>query len=85
MEARDLQEGDFVTAQTDVNDEIIRRVQRLRVQPFDIPKGCVVGYFPELNPLVPLWHHAKGSKVPASKAIPIRLTLEYRAQNEQSL
>lgn len=85
MEARDLQEGDFVTAQTDVNDEIIRRVQRLRVQPFDIPKGCVAGYFPELNPLVPLWHHAKGSKVPASKAIPIRLTLEYRAQNEQSL
>jgi hypothetical protein len=48
----------------------------LRVQPFDIPRGCVVGYFPELNPLVPLSHHAKLSKVPAAKSIPIRLVRE---------
>ncbi|GGI18366.1 FdhF/YdeP family oxidoreductase [Oxalicibacterium faecigallinarum] len=78
MKKRDLHAGDFVTAETESDNDVTRRVERLRVQPFDIPQGCVVGYFPELNPLVPLWHHAKGSKVPAYKAIPIRLILEYR-------
>jgi anaerobic selenocysteine-containing dehydrogenase len=29
--------------------------------------GCIAGYFPECNPLIPLWHHAKESKVPAAK------------------
>ena len=38
---------------------------------YDIPRGCVAGYYPECNPLIPLWHHAKESKVPAAKAIPI--------------
>ncbi|WP_255220986.1 hypothetical protein [Herbaspirillum rubrisubalbicans] len=28
---------------------------------------------PELNALIPLFHHARGSKVPAAKSIPIRL------------
>jgi hypothetical protein len=33
----------------------------------------VAGYFPECNPLVPLAHHAEGSKVPAFKSVPVRL------------
>jgi len=71
-----LNEGDFVTAVTDSQDGVYRSVSGLRVQPFDIPRGCVVGYFPELNPLVPLSHHAKLSKVPAAKSVPIRLVRE---------
>jgi anaerobic selenocysteine-containing dehydrogenase len=50
-----------------------REVSGLRVLAFDIPSGCAAGYFPECNPLLPLAHHAEGSKVPAAKAIPIRL------------
>ena len=38
-----------------------------------IPEGCCAGYYPECNALIPLWHHAEGSKVPAAKAIPVRL------------
>ena len=30
---------------------------RLKVMPFDLPDGCVAGYYPEMNPLVPLSHH----------------------------
>jgi hypothetical protein len=52
---------------------VTRRVAGLRVVSYDIPKGCAAGYFPELNLLVPLWHHAKEAKVPASKSIPVRL------------
>ncbi len=73
-----LSAGDFVTAITVSRDDVDRRVGRLRVQPFDIPLGCMVGYFPELNPLVPLWHHAKESQVPAYKSVPVRLLRETR-------
>jgi molybdopterin-dependent oxidoreductase alpha subunit len=71
-----LAEGAIVRAQTAVDDGHLRQVRGLRVTPYDIPPGCVGGYFPECNPLVPLAHHAEGSQVPASKAIPIRLQLD---------
>ncbi|MFT2622189.1 hypothetical protein ACMWQU_27785, partial [Escherichia coli] len=56
MNLRDLQQqglgaGDFVTAETVSDDGVQRRVDHLRVEPFDIPVGCVMGYFPELNRL----------------------------------
>jgi molybdopterin-dependent oxidoreductase alpha subunit len=66
--------GDEVTASTVVFDGVARSVANLRVMPYNIPKGCVAGYFPECNPLIPLWHHAELSKVPAAKSIPIRLS-----------
>jgi molybdopterin-dependent oxidoreductase alpha subunit len=68
-----LRDGDRVTARTVANDGIDRKVHGLRVTVYDIPSSCAAGYFPELNPLIPLWHHAKESKVPASKSIPVRV------------
>jgi molybdopterin-dependent oxidoreductase alpha subunit len=76
MQRLGLREASFVTAVTDSRDGVQRSVPHLRVQPYDIPAGCVLGYFPELNPLVPLSHHAKESKVPAGKSVPIRLIPE---------
>ncbi len=72
MEARGLAPGDLVNVATVARD-FRREVTGLRVQPYDIPPGCVAGYYPECNPLIPLWHHAKASKVPASKSIPVRI------------
>lgn len=69
-------EGDFLTASTVASDGIARSVPGLRATAYDIPNGCVAGYFPECNPLIPLWHHAEGSQVPAAKSIPIRLHRE---------
>jgi molybdopterin-dependent oxidoreductase alpha subunit len=68
-----LSEGAIVKAMTAVDDGELREVEGLRVTPYDIPPGCAAAYYPECNPLVPLAHHAEGSKVPASKSIPIRL------------
>jgi anaerobic selenocysteine-containing dehydrogenase len=67
--------GDRVTVSAVAHDQaqVPRSVQGLRVTSYDIPNGCAAGYFPECNPLIPLWHHAEGSFVPAAKAIPIRL------------
>ena len=71
--ARALVDGDAVHAETVSPDGIARRVDDLRVKAYDIPRGTVAGYYPECNPLIPLSHHAKESKVPAAKAIPIRI------------
>jgi molybdopterin-dependent oxidoreductase alpha subunit len=67
-------DGQMVRATTVSTDGVRREVGGLRIVPYDIPRGCAAGYFPELNPLVPLWHHAVGSQVPAYKSVPIRLS-----------
>ena len=66
-------DGQLVRASTAANDGVTREVPGLRIVRYDIPPGCAAGYFPELTPLVPLWHHAVGSLVPAYKSVPIRL------------
>ena len=65
--------GDVVTLVGDADDDIRREVTRLTVTPFDLPDGCLVDYYPEMNPLVPLWYHDKASKTPASKGVPLRI------------
>ncbi|WP_035723471.1 FdhF/YdeP family oxidoreductase [Bradyrhizobium sp. ARR65] len=68
-----LREGEMVTLATAVNDGVDRRVGGLRVVAYDIPEGCIAGYYPECNPLLPLWHHEEKSKTPAAKSIPVRV------------
>ncbi|CAM3187087.1 FdhF/YdeP family oxidoreductase [Paracoccus nototheniae] len=57
------------------DDGIGRRVAGLRVIPYDLPRGCIAGYFPELNPLSPLSRCDLASDTPATKGIPVRLDL----------
>jgi molybdopterin-dependent oxidoreductase alpha subunit len=66
-------DGDVVSVFTAVDDGVERVVRKMTITAFDIPTGCLAGYYPECNPLVPLWHHAKDSFVPAAKSIPVRL------------
>lgn len=66
-------DGETVTIETVSDDEILRRVSGLRVVRYDIPRGDCAGYYPELNVLLPLWHHEEQSKTPAAKSIPIRV------------
>ncbi len=68
-----LEEGEMVSLRTAVDDGILREVTEMRVTPYNIPEGCCASYYPECNPLIPLWHHAERSKVPAAKSIPIRI------------
>ncbi|WP_263263785.1 FdhF/YdeP family oxidoreductase [Pseudomonas sp. RIT-PI-S] len=65
--------GDWVKVSTAVETEVARTVGPLQVLPYDIPVGCCGGYYPECNPLVPVWHYAEKSKVPAAKSIPVTL------------
>ncbi|MBD1599304.1 FdhF/YdeP family oxidoreductase [Pseudomonas typographi] len=61
----------WVTLRTAVETEVRREVGPLQILAYDIPEGCCAGYYPECNPLVPLWHHAERSKVPAAKSVPV--------------
>jgi molybdopterin-dependent oxidoreductase alpha subunit len=76
MRARGLTEGQMVTIETPSTDGVIRRVSGFRVTQYDLPEGCIGAYYPEANALLPLWHFAEGSKTPAAKSIPVRLSAE---------
>jgi molybdopterin-dependent oxidoreductase alpha subunit len=65
-----LKSGELVGIRTMANDRI-REMHGFRVTPYDIPVGCIGTYYPEANALIPLWHHAERSKVPAAKSIPV--------------
>ena len=69
-----LRNNDPVDLTTALDDGVTRRVTGLRVVEYDIPEGCCGAYYPETNPLVPLWHHDPKSKVPAYKAIPVLIS-----------
>ena len=66
-----LAEAVTVTLATAVDDGVVREVSGFRVTPYDIPEGCCAAYYPECNPLIPLWHHDERSKVPAAKSVPV--------------
>jgi molybdopterin-dependent oxidoreductase alpha subunit len=68
-----FEEGDAVCISTVSNDAVTRELDGMRVHAYDIAQGCMMGYYPECNPLIPLAHHAKDSLVPAAKSIPVRL------------
>ncbi len=71
-----LREGEIVSLATAVDDGVEREVSGFRIRAYDIPEGCIAGYYPECNPLIPLWHHAEKAKVPAAKSIPVRIKPE---------
>jgi molybdopterin-dependent oxidoreductase alpha subunit len=68
-----LTEGQVVSLASDADDGQHRQVDGLTVTPFNLPDGCVGAYYPEMNPLVPLWYHDQESKTPAAKAVPVRI------------
>ena len=70
MARADLVEDQVVTL-TDATGD--RRVEEMRVVPYDLPDGCVACYYPEANPLVPLDQHDVLSRTPAYKGALVRI------------
>jgi len=73
MERLGLADGDTVSLVTDIDRDVARRVDGLRVVPYDLPDGCVGAYYPECNVLIPVAHHAIESHVLAAKSVPVRI------------
>ena len=65
--------GDWVRLRTAIEPTVRREAGPFQIIAYDIPVGCAASYYPESNSLIPLWHYAKRSKVPAAKSVPIIL------------
>ncbi|HRQ90301.1 MAG TPA: molybdopterin-dependent oxidoreductase, partial [Bacteroidia bacterium] len=66
-------------AEIDIRNESggrVRIAERFLAIPYDLPRGAVAGYFPELNVLVPIGLKAAISHTPCSKSVPV--TIERR-------
>jgi len=61
-----------ITSHSEDDDEP-RIVQGFQAVAYEIPRGCVAGYFPELNPLVSRKSFADKSRTPLSKFVPVSL------------
>ena len=73
MADRGLKEYDTVARETISDDGIARRVEGLTVLDYPMARGALAGYFPELNPLIPLHHYDRTSGTPAAKSVPVRV------------
>ncbi|NIJ08418.1 molybdopterin-dependent oxidoreductase alpha subunit [Sphingomonas vulcanisoli] len=73
--AAGLTKGQIVGLKSDAGDGVDRQVGGLTVTPFLLPRGCLGAYYPEMNPLIPLWYHDEESKTPAAKGVPVRIVV----------
>jgi len=71
-----LRDGAQAAVETVSDDGVSRRLGGLRVVAYDIPEGNCAGYYPEMNVLLPLWHHDAQTKTPAAKSIAVRIAAE---------
>ncbi|MEM6728033.1 MAG: molybdopterin dinucleotide binding domain-containing protein, partial [Pseudomonadota bacterium] len=65
--------GDFVDIIGAHDDGHHRVCTGFRVVEYDTPRGCIGGYYPELNALVPHQTIGDGSFTPTSKSVRVRL------------
>jgi anaerobic selenocysteine-containing dehydrogenase len=82
MARASLSDGQIVSLVSDAEDGVEREVGGLKVTPFSLPDGCLGGYYPEMNPLIPLWHHDHHSYTPASKSVAVRIKTDALRPND---
>ncbi|KNY15670.1 CbbBc protein [Shinella sp. SUS2] len=69
LKAMEAEAGDRVDVVGAHNDGIERVARDFRFVPYDVPRGSIAGYYPELNVLVPLSSAGEESDTPTSKSI----------------
>ncbi|MDE1182150.1 FdhF/YdeP family oxidoreductase [Paraburkholderia sp.] len=73
LKKRDLHPGervDIVSLSTDGIDRVIRS---FKVIEYSLPDGCCGAYYPEANPLVPLYAYDQKSRTPSYKSVPVKV------------
>jgi molybdopterin-dependent oxidoreductase alpha subunit len=73
MQKRGLQPDDRVDIHTLSSDGIERVLRSFKIVSYRMPDGCCAAYYPEANPLLPLYAYDPVSGTPSAKAIPVRL------------
>jgi formate dehydrogenase major subunit len=73
MEKMGVASGDLVDLIGTYDDGRHRACTGFRAVPYDTPHGCLAGYYPEMNELVPHQIVGDQSDTPASKSVVVRL------------
>lgn len=73
--------GDRVDVVGRHDDGIERVADSFRVVPYDLPRGSVAGYYPELNVLVPMSTAGEHSDTPTSKSVLVSFRLARQLQS----
>jgi len=67
----DLSDNDCVSIESIWTDNISRKVDGFMLKTYDIPRGNLAGYYPELNPLIAIDSVGDESFTPTSKSIAV--------------
>ncbi len=73
IQRRHLNPGDLVDLVALSNDGLERVVRNMKVVEYQLPDGCCGAYYPEANPLVPLYAYDERSRTPSYKSVPVRI------------
>jgi molybdopterin-dependent oxidoreductase alpha subunit len=78
MNARELQKrglhpGERIDLVALSSDGIERRLRSFKVIEYSVPDGCCGAYYPEANPLVPLYAYDQQSRTPSYKSVPVKV------------
>jgi molybdopterin-dependent oxidoreductase alpha subunit len=65
--------GDVVALETISTDGVKRSVEGFKVVAYRLPDGCIGAYYPEANPLVPLYARDPQCHTPSYKSVPVRI------------
>ncbi|MBB4349357.1 FdhF/YdeP family oxidoreductase [Aliirhizobium cellulosilyticum] len=73
LAARGLEDGDLIDVHAVAKDGPQRSVRGYTAITYNLPKGSVGGYYPEMNAIVALSHYDRKSGTPAYKGVPVKI------------
>ncbi|WP_109479734.1 FdhF/YdeP family oxidoreductase [Paraburkholderia sp. C35] len=73
LRKRGLHPGERVDIVALSTDGIERVVRSFKVVEYSLPDGCCGAYYPEVNPLVPLYAFDPQSRTPSYKSVPVKI------------
>lgn len=73
LAARGLEDGDLIDVHAVTADGPRRSVRGYTAIAYDLPRGSVGGYYPEMNAIVALNHYDRKSGTPAYKGVPVKI------------
>jgi hypothetical protein len=73
MRDRGLKKYDLVDMTSFAKDGSTRQLRGYRAIPYNLPRGCAMGYMPELNALCPIGDYSAQSDQPLMKHVVVEI------------
>ncbi|MRG55338.1 FdhF/YdeP family oxidoreductase [Phyllobacterium sp. SYP-B3895] len=73
LAGRGLKDGDRIDIKGLIGGDDQHLVRRFTAVAYDIPRGSIAGYYPEMNAVMSLHHYDRLSGTPSYKGVPVRV------------